>query len=311
MKRKRPVPWIYRWSRFLIAAIASLGAAITAYLTVVKLAGGSAACPVSGCDRVLSSPYATVFGLPLPLFGFLAYTSMGVMAVAPWLTQPETKNKLRSKLTDSTWLLLLVGATAMMIFSGYLMYLMAFEIKSLCVYCIASAIFSLSLFVLTLIGRRWEDIGQAFFTIIVVGIITLVGTLGVYANVNNPTAITKSGSVETGYEIKTISGAAEIALVQHLNQVGAKMYGAFWCPHCQNQKQLFGKEAVTQLNYIECDPKGKNARPDLCQAANIQGFPTWEINGKFYQEEKTLQELADLSGYKGTRNFQNSPLSEQ
>lgn len=128
--------------------------------------------------------------------------------------------------------------------------------------------------------------------------------MGVYASVNNPRAATQGDFV-----ITTSSDASEIALAQHLKQVGAKMYGSFTCPHCQNQKQLFGKEAASQFDYIECNPEGKNARPDLCQAANIQGFPTWEINGKFYQGEKTLQELADLTGYQGSRNFQNAPLS--
>lgn len=46
-----------------------------------KLAGNEAACPTSGCDIVLSSPYTTVFGLPLTRFGFLAYASMVVFAI--------------------------------------------------------------------------------------------------------------------------------------------------------------------------------------------------------------------------------------
>jgi len=84
------------------------------------------------------------------------------------------------------------------------------------------------------------------------------------------------------------------------------MYGAFTCPHCQNQKHLFGQEAAGQFNYIECHPK-KNARPDLCQAANIQGFPTWEINRQSYQGEKTLQELI-YPGYEGC-DFKNAPTA--
>lgn len=188
---------------------------ITAYLTAVKLAGSSLACPVSGCDRVLSSPYATIFGLPLALFGFLAYTSMVVLAVAPWLIQPQTNKKLRSLLEDWSWWLMFVGATAMVIFSSYLMYLMANEIKSLCFYCIASAILSLVLFVLTLIGRAQPDIGQLFFTATVVGIVTLIGTLAIYA--------TPSPNYEkAGYSITTTSSATETALARHLLQVGAK-----------------------------------------------------------------------------------------
>lgn len=84
------------------------------------------------------------------------------------------------------------------------------------------------------------------------------------------------------------------------------MHGAFWCPHCHDQKQLFGREEFSQINYIECDPKGKNPQPDLCKAANVQSYPTWEINDKFFSGTQFLEKLADLSGYQGSRNFQNS-----
>src|ERR687885_2460485 len=90
MSRRRSAPWIHRWSRQLIGAIAILGALLTAYLTVVKLTGNSVACTAgaatasaSSCNSVLSSPYATVFGLPLALFGCLAYASMAAFTLAP------------------------------------------------------------------------------------------------------------------------------------------------------------------------------------------------------------------------------------
>lgn len=306
MRRKRSIPWIHRWSRPLMAGIASVGAAVTAYLTVTKLAGGSAACPTSGCNVVLSSPYATVFGLPLTLFGFLAYASMVVFAVAPLLVNSTNKQKIRSSLENWTGLLLFAGGTAMLIFSGYLMYLLAIEIKTVCIYCVASALFSASLFILALIGREWEDIGQLFFTGIVVAMLVLVGTVGVYANVNNPTIAERSVPGEGGLAITTNSGAAELALAAHLKQVGGKMYGAFWCSHCHDQKQLFGREAFSQINYIECDPRGKNPQPDLCKAANVQSYPTWEINGQSVSGTQTLEELAQLSGYRGPRNFKNA-----
>lgn len=172
MSRRRSTPWIHRWSRKLIGGISILGALLTAYLTVVKLTGNSVACTAAagataptaaGCNDVLSSPYATVFGLPLALFGCLAYISMAVLALAPLAVNPEKNRDLRSKLEDWTWLLLFAGATAMTIFSGYLMYVLAFAIKSVCLYCIGSALFSLSLLTLTFLGRSWEDFGQLFF----------------------------------------------------------------------------------------------------------------------------------------------------
>lgn len=295
-----------------MVAIAAAGALETAFLTVVELTGNAAAaCPTSGCEAALSSPYAKVFGVPLTLFGFLAYTTMGILAAAPLAVNPAERKELRSKLENQTWPLLFAGGTAMAIFSSYLMYILIVEIKGLCPYCIVSALFSLSLFVLSAIGREWEDIGQLLFTGVLVGMVTLIGALGIYANANTQnatggadTAVNTPG--QAGKPITTTSGEAEIALAKHLTQIGAKEYGAYWCPHCYDQKQLFGKEAVSFLNYVECDPNGKNARPQLCKDAKIEGYPTWEINGKKYPGAYALEKLAELSGYQGPRNFKNA-----
>jgi thiol-disulfide isomerase/thioredoxin len=90
----------------------------------------------------------------------------------------------------------------------------------------------------------------------------------------------------------------EAQLAEHLSQSGVKMYGAYWCPHCESQKELFGT-AAQALPYIECDPAGENAQPELCEAANIPGYPTWEIDGEFYPGVRSLPELAYLSDYEG------------
>lgn len=95
------------------------------------------------------------------------------------------------------------------------------------------------------------------------------------------------------------------ALAKHLQQIGAKMYGAYWCPHCHHQKEMFGNTTFSRyVNYIECDPRGQNAKPTLCRNAKIEGYPTWEIKGKFYPGTHSLKELAELSGYPGSQNFQ-------
>ncbi|CAD5927394.1 vitamin K epoxide reductase family protein [Planktothrix agardhii 1806] len=297
MIRRRSTPWIHQKSRFIIASVAAFGAVIAAYLTFVKLTGGSAACPTTGCDQVLESPYAIVFGLPLPLFGLVAYIIMAGMAVSPWLINTETQKSLRTKTEDWTWILMFAQASAMMIFSFYLMYIMAFVIKALCIYCTASAICSISLFLLVLLGKDWEDRGQLFFIAVVVAMITLIGTLAVYAPINSPRA------EESQFNITTISDPANIELAEYLTQSGAKMYGAFWCGHCHDQKQLFGQQAVDKMPYIECDKEGKNPQLDLCKAKNIEGYPTWEIKGKMYTGIQSLEKLSEVSGYKGSRAF--------
>ncbi len=324
MIRRRSTPWIHKWSRPLIAAIAGLGALTTGYLTIEKLTGGSAACVaqagVKGCNDVLSSPWATVFGQPLALFGFLAYTSMLIFALAP-LALKSGENNSRKQIENWSWWLLLIGAIAMSIFSGYLMYLLASQIKAICPYCIASALFSVSLLVLTILGRTWEDVGQIFFTAIIVGMITLIGTLAVFSNANQLSSTPESTSGKPvqisfvpkvppnpafGWEITTTSGEAEIALANHLVKIGAKEYVAYWCPHCHEQKLIFGKEAYKIINdsiKVECAPDGLKGQPDLCKAAKVEGFPTWIINGKSYSGVQNLEELAKVSNYTGSRNF--------
>ena len=292
--------------------------------------GSGPACNIdsagAGCSGVLDSVYATVFGLPLSLFGFLAYLAMAAFALLPLAINSDKQKGLKRQLENYTWWLLLAGSIAMAVFSGYLMYVLATELKTLCPYCIGSALFSLSLLILTITGRDWEDLGQIMFTGLIVGLLTIVVTLGIYSNVNP--SIAQADSVEEvadvdglipipeangqptppkGWDISTTSGEAEIALAKHLTATGAKKYGAFWCPHCYDQKQLFGKEAFAEVNYLECDPKGENPQREACLAAGIQSFPTWEIDGKFYPGTKTLAELAKLSKYEGNNEFKYKP----
>jgi thiol-disulfide isomerase/thioredoxin len=60
-----------------------------------------------------------------------------------------------------------------------------------------------------------------------------------------------------------------------LKDSGALFYGAFWCPHCMEQKQLFGRKSSKLLPYVECStPDGKGQLP-ICTEKEITGYPTW------------------------------------
>lgn len=52
------------------------------------------------------------------------------------------------------------------------------------------------------------------------------------------------------------SSGKTVELAKRLKAAGAKMYGAFWCSHCFEQKQAFGKEAMQDFPYVECYPDG-------------------------------------------------------
>lgn len=56
--------------------------------------------------------------------------------------------------------------------------------------------------------------------------------------------------------VRNPSPPQAVDLAQRLKAAGAKMYGAFWCSHCQEQKAEFGAEAQAALPYVECYPQG-------------------------------------------------------
>lgn len=68
----------------------------------------------------------------------------------------------------------------------------------------------------------------------------------------------------------------------------AVMYGAYWCPHCQNQKRLFGN-SFEYVKYVECTEEIK-----LCEEKGIKGYPTWIFeNGERVEGQMSFSQLAD------------------
>lgn len=80
---------------------------------------------------------------------------------------------------------------------------------------------------------------------------------------------------------------------QCLKDKGAVFYGAFWCPHCQATKALFGSSAKL-LPYVECSNPDGTTRTQTCIDKKIESYPTWEFpDGVRLTGERTLQELAE------------------
>ena len=78
-----------------------------------------------------------------------------------------------------------------------------------------------------------------------------------------------------------------------------KMYGAQDCGHCQNEKNLFNNSQIFLKNvYVECDSAGENSQYELCLEKGISGYPTWEVNGKLYPGERTIEQISSLTGCK-------------
>ncbi|MDJ1184462.1 hypothetical protein [Roseofilum casamattae] len=143
--------------------------------------------------------------------------------------------------------------------------------------------------------------------------ISLGGLVLVTGNIisGDRTLSAQAQSLELFVPIKTPSTPASLALARHLQQIGAKMYGASWCPHCHAQKERFGKEATAEILgstaqsiYVECSPQGRSApQATVCQDAGIGVYPTWLIGGEKYEGNLSLQKLAELSEYSGSQEF--------
>lgn len=94
---------------------------------------------------------------------------------------------------------------------------------------------------------------------------------------------------------KTTPGAYD-KLADCLTEKGVKFYGAFWCQHCQAQKQLFSKSA-SKLPYIECSTPDGKGRMQVCIDANVASYPTWVFpDGTVTTGEKQPAELAEMAG---------------
>ena len=82
-------------------------------------------------------------------------------------------------------------------------------------------------------------------------------------------------------------------LAQCLKDSGATFYGAFWCPHCQSQKAVFGKSAKL-LPYEECSTPDGRGQMQVCIDEEVASYPTWKFaDGSILTGEQSIEILAE------------------
>lgn len=144
----------------------------------------------------------------------------------------------------------------------------------------------------------------ALLVIIIVGVAVAVNKdQNKSSNLNNTadqnissTANDSNNEVSNSNVSSSSDGIDKAALAKYLTDHGAILYGAYWCSHCKAQKELFG-DALQYVTYYECDPSAENSKSSACQAAGIEAYPTWIINGQKYTGTKSLADLAKLIGF--------------
>ena len=131
---------VLRWSSIVLAA---LGAADSLYLLILKLSHNGKMCLGNGgCATVNSSSYSELFGIPVSVYGLLAYLAI----IAIILVEP------RWKFAAAQGPLAIFGMTlGGVLFSAYLTYIEFYVIFAVCPFCIISAVVITLLFILAII----------------------------------------------------------------------------------------------------------------------------------------------------------------
>ena len=133
--------------RMIIAALALGGLGLASYLALYKLGFiGTLACGAGGCETVQMSRWATLFGLPVAVWGVGFYLALFVLAL---LGTTE-------RFVDVAWVshALLVLTSWGVIFSAYLTYLELYVIHAICKFCVVSAILVAVTFVVSIFEWR-------------------------------------------------------------------------------------------------------------------------------------------------------------
>jgi uncharacterized membrane protein len=124
-----------------------VGIGIASYLTYVHYNGLAPICAVGhGCEKVQSSRYAKVGGVPVPLIGLAGYLGiLGSLLLRGELARLATAG------------MAYVGVA----FSGYLTFLELFRIHAICQWCVGSATVMTAIAVLGTI-RVLREPGERF-----------------------------------------------------------------------------------------------------------------------------------------------------
>lgn len=137
-KPSTPIP---KWLVWLFVLFSFAGFLDATYLAVKHYLGTPINCSIfAGCEKVTTSQYATLLGIPVALLGAIYYLLILVLVIAYLDTTKERVLYFTARLTP-------IGFLA----SLWFLFLQLFVIKALCLYCVISALTSTTLFILGII----------------------------------------------------------------------------------------------------------------------------------------------------------------
>jgi uncharacterized membrane protein len=131
----------------ILAALDTFGLVVASYLSIVELSGNVPVCgPVTGCEEVAKSEYAWIGPIPVAVFGVCLSIILLVAALGWWRTGDR-------RLLAVHYGLSLVGVT----FEAYFMFVQAFVIEAVCVWCAMYGVSLILRFVIALLVWMRRD----------------------------------------------------------------------------------------------------------------------------------------------------------
>lgn len=130
-------------NRMAIAVLSLVGLFVAFYLTAHAFGWtGPLKCGIGECETVQASRWSHIGHVPVALIGLLGYVALLALSVVG--LQPGRRT------SRTIGVLLFIGATFGVLFSGWLTYIEAFVIHAWCQWCVTSAILILLIFLATL-----------------------------------------------------------------------------------------------------------------------------------------------------------------
>lgn len=255
----------------VLLGLAGIGMLLTCYLTYVAwFEAHPAFCSEgSGCDLVQASRWATFLGMPMAFWGLLTYV---ILAHLIWRAQRK----------PGTWTLIVFVAVCGFAISAYLTVVSVVEIEATCPYCLASFGIITGIMTLTLV-RQPPNWSTSLKEALVIAALLVGGLHLHYSGVFDAAAGPEDPQLQ--------------ALAIHLTNTGAKFYGAYWCPRCQEQKAIF-EASAKRLPYVECSSGGRgSALTKACAAEKVKSYPTWTIGDRRLTGLQTPRSLAAATGF--------------
>lgn len=135
----------------IVLSVAGMGVAAVLTSFHYSPATTAALCTTAGgCETVNSSPYSTIAGIPIAIFGLLGYLAIGLAAFAS-----TREGRLGEQAPLAVFGMALVGV----LYSLYLTYLELFVIRAVCPWCVASAVVMAAIWIVSILDvtRRRRD----------------------------------------------------------------------------------------------------------------------------------------------------------